>query len=290
MGCDLPFRRGYSSWEDRQRSAYPCRARSGRRVNPSAMSSAPFDRRLTPARADLAAEHLRGLVDAPRYVEGRAAQVVAASAPLRRSPEPTRRSRPRRSSGRPSRSMTRARAGPGRSSSATNMSAICRRRRWARRPRRPIGSRRCAPTPIPGPHQAAAAHGALARRAADDRGPGGRFRGLGGRALSLVAPSGGTRRARAGLRRGRRALSRDALSLGRPDVGRDRLLGPGPDGADRRRHRRAARQRHAGGGARRAVRHRRSGRRLRAAISCSGRAMSGSCAIPPRCFTPTAGT
>ena len=31
-------------------------------------------------------------------------------------------------------------------------------------------------------------------------------------------------------------------------------------------------------------------RRLRAAISCSGKAMSGSCAIPSRCFTPTAGT
>jgi cell wall-associated NlpC family hydrolase len=30
---------------------------------------------------------LRGIVDAPRYVEGRAAQVVMASAPLRRSPE-----------------------------------------------------------------------------------------------------------------------------------------------------------------------------------------------------------
>jgi cell wall-associated NlpC family hydrolase len=51
------------------------------------MPSTPFDRRLTPARADLAAEHLRGIVDAPRYVEGRAAQVVMASAPLRRSPE-----------------------------------------------------------------------------------------------------------------------------------------------------------------------------------------------------------
>ena len=52
------------------------------------MSSAPFDRRLTPARSDLAAKHLRDLVDAPRYVEGRAAQVVMASAPLRRRPDP----------------------------------------------------------------------------------------------------------------------------------------------------------------------------------------------------------
>jgi cell wall-associated NlpC family hydrolase len=43
---------------------------------------------LTPARADLAAEHLRGRVDAPRYARGRAMQVTAASAPLRRSPDP----------------------------------------------------------------------------------------------------------------------------------------------------------------------------------------------------------
>ena len=47
----------------------------------------PFDRRLTAARADLAAEHLRGHVDAPRYVKGRAMRIIAASAPLRRSPQ-----------------------------------------------------------------------------------------------------------------------------------------------------------------------------------------------------------
>jgi cell wall-associated NlpC family hydrolase len=50
------------------------------------MPSTPFDRRLTPARADLAAKHLRGLVDAPRYAEGRKMRVVTATAPLRRSP------------------------------------------------------------------------------------------------------------------------------------------------------------------------------------------------------------
>jgi cell wall-associated NlpC family hydrolase len=47
----------------------------------------PFDRRLTPARADLAAEHLRGLVDAPRYAEGRGRRIIAASAVLRRAPK-----------------------------------------------------------------------------------------------------------------------------------------------------------------------------------------------------------
>ena len=51
------------------------------------MSANSFDRRLTPARADLAAAHLRGLVDAPRYAEGRAMRIIAASAPLRRSPQ-----------------------------------------------------------------------------------------------------------------------------------------------------------------------------------------------------------
>jgi cell wall-associated NlpC family hydrolase len=51
------------------------------------MSAASFDSRLTPARADMAAMHLRGLVDAPRFVEGRKMRIVAASAPLRRSPQ-----------------------------------------------------------------------------------------------------------------------------------------------------------------------------------------------------------
>ena len=51
------------------------------------MPAAPFDRRLTPARPDLAADHLRGLVDAPRYANGQAKRVIAASAPLRRYPD-----------------------------------------------------------------------------------------------------------------------------------------------------------------------------------------------------------
>jgi cell wall-associated NlpC family hydrolase len=51
------------------------------------MPPAPFDRRLTPARPDLAADHLRGLFDAPRYAKGQSRRVVAASAPLRRAPQ-----------------------------------------------------------------------------------------------------------------------------------------------------------------------------------------------------------
>ena len=49
---------------------------------------ADLDRRVTPARRDLADEALRGTVAAERYVAARAARVVAPSAPLRRRPEP----------------------------------------------------------------------------------------------------------------------------------------------------------------------------------------------------------
>jgi cell wall-associated NlpC family hydrolase len=48
-----------------------------------------LDPRLTPARPDLAASRLRGQVEAQRYVEGRPARVVVASAPLRRRPDPS---------------------------------------------------------------------------------------------------------------------------------------------------------------------------------------------------------
>jgi len=51
------------------------------------MPPASLDRRLTPARADLAAAYLSALVEAPRYAEGRAMQIIEASAPLRRSPQ-----------------------------------------------------------------------------------------------------------------------------------------------------------------------------------------------------------
>jgi cell wall-associated NlpC family hydrolase len=47
-----------------------------------------FDPRLTPARADLAAKHLQGKVQAARYVEGRVREVIEAQAPLRREPRP----------------------------------------------------------------------------------------------------------------------------------------------------------------------------------------------------------
>ncbi|MDQ0503583.1 C40 family peptidase [Xanthobacter agilis] len=45
-----------------------------------------FDPRLTPARDDLAAAHLKGVVEAPRYVDGEAREVAEPVAPLRRRP------------------------------------------------------------------------------------------------------------------------------------------------------------------------------------------------------------
>ena len=48
----------------------------------------PFDPRVTPARADLAAKELHGKVKAQRYVEGSVYEVVAPQTPLRGEPRP----------------------------------------------------------------------------------------------------------------------------------------------------------------------------------------------------------
>lgn len=48
------------------------------------MNTPPLDRRITPFRDDLAAEHLRGVVEAPRYAEAARYRVIAPSVPLRR--------------------------------------------------------------------------------------------------------------------------------------------------------------------------------------------------------------
>ncbi len=47
-----------------------------------------FDPRLTPARADLAADYLQGKVRAARYVSGRIMEVLEPQAPLRQEPRP----------------------------------------------------------------------------------------------------------------------------------------------------------------------------------------------------------
>ena len=45
-----------------------------------------YDPRITPARPDLAAAHLKGIVIATRYVEGKPCRVIEPQAPLRREP------------------------------------------------------------------------------------------------------------------------------------------------------------------------------------------------------------
>ena len=51
------------------------------------MSPPLFDPRVTPARPDLAAEFLRGKVEAARFVAGENFRIVAPTAPLRRAPD-----------------------------------------------------------------------------------------------------------------------------------------------------------------------------------------------------------
>lgn len=51
------------------------------------MSPPAFDRRVTPARPDLAAESLRGRIEAASYVAGIERRVAAPNAPLRRAPD-----------------------------------------------------------------------------------------------------------------------------------------------------------------------------------------------------------
>jgi hypothetical protein len=48
--------------------------------------SSEFDPRTTPARRDVAAKHLAGIVDAQRFVEGKAYEIGAAQAPVRQAP------------------------------------------------------------------------------------------------------------------------------------------------------------------------------------------------------------
>jgi cell wall-associated NlpC family hydrolase len=51
-------------------------------------SDPPLDPRITPARPDLAAEHLAGRVVAARFVEGEAYEVIDPQVPVRRAPSP----------------------------------------------------------------------------------------------------------------------------------------------------------------------------------------------------------
>ena len=182
----------------------------------------PLDRRLTPARADLAAEHLRGIVDAPRYAKGQAMRIVAASAPLRRAPQADAPLETEALFGESVGAFTTSSGGWAWAQLERDKYVGYLPAAGARRAFRADPSGRGAAHPrLSRAHdQVAAAHGAVARRAAYDRRPRGRFLGHAGRALSLVAHLAEFGAHRTGRGRHRRALSRDALSLGRPDVGR----------------------------------------------------------------------
>jgi dipeptidyl peptidase-like protein/NlpC/P60 family protein len=70
--------------------AWPLAARAQQPAAPTAQAGArAFDPRITPARPDLAARELAGVVDAPRFVEGQAYEISAALAPMREAPSAT---------------------------------------------------------------------------------------------------------------------------------------------------------------------------------------------------------
>ena len=173
-------------------------------------------------------------------------------------PRPTRRSTPRRSRASASRSTRRPRkAGPGASSQPTAMSAGCRR------------TRSRAPGPRADAQGRGAAHAGVSRARRSSCRRSRRCRSAAGsRSRASTEPFAVTQRGgfvparhlapldaqRERLRRGRRAIPRRALSVGRQDQLRHRLLGPGAARAHRLRHRLPARQRHAGARARRGAR------------------------------------
>ena len=225
------------------------------------MPPAPFDRRLTPSRADLAAEHLRGLVDAPRYSKGREMRIIAASAPLRRAPQAD--------------APLETEALHGESVAVYDE---CDGWAWAQLerdqyvgylPRAALGA------------QSAPNHRVAALRTHAYPGPSIKLPprmalSLGAR-LTIVDVKGDFAVSEDGLYLWSRHLAElgapepDAVAVaerfletpylwGGRNVGGNRLFGPRPDGADRRRRRRAARQRHAGGDARPARRSRRARR------------------------------
>ena len=71
-------------------AAWPLAARAQQQPVLSATPVLPrgFDPRLTPARPDLAAKQLAGVVEAQRYADGQAFEIFAAQAPVRGAPSP----------------------------------------------------------------------------------------------------------------------------------------------------------------------------------------------------------
>jgi NlpC/P60 family/Bacterial dipeptidyl-peptidase Sh3 domain len=68
-------------------AAWPIAARAHERANAVAhIKRGTIDPRITPARPDLAAKHLAGLVDAARFAEGKPYDIAVAQAPVRKAP------------------------------------------------------------------------------------------------------------------------------------------------------------------------------------------------------------
>jgi hypothetical protein len=63
--------------------AWPLAARA---QQPADARTSGFDPRITPARPDLAAKHLAGVVEAQRFVEGKAYEIGTSQAPVRKAP------------------------------------------------------------------------------------------------------------------------------------------------------------------------------------------------------------
>ena len=98
--------------------------------------------------------HLRGKVEAARFVEGVVQEVIAGQAPLRSEPVARRAAAHRSADGRARHGLRdrRGRLGLGPTCRLTAMSAGCRRRRcWRPGRSRPTRSRRCARWCFPGP-------------------------------------------------------------------------------------------------------------------------------------------
>ena len=242
------------------------------------MSGVLPDPRRHAYRAGLAAESLRGRVEAPRYVKGERRQVEAAGAPL--APGAALRCHPRQ------RSLVRRDPHSVRRKRGLGLGAA--RARWLCRLPAERGpdlrghdadpsSRRLADLRLCEPrHQDAAARAVEPECASVGGGRGGQVPGASVGRLRHRRACAQAGRACARFRRRGAWLSRHALSVGRAHQPRRRLL---RTGAARKRSCRAflpARRRHAGERSRRASSTGKARTRSPAAISYSGTAMSAS--------------
>ena len=206
------------------------------------------DPRLTPARGDLAAKYLEGKVKAARFVEGEEFEVTDAVAPLRDAPSPVATQLTQALRG--ERVTIYDRNGEGFAWGQLDSDGYVG---WL--PDRALAKPAAAPThkvsalrtfAFPGlsiklPPIDALPMGARVAVAREEGG----FCDHAGRPMPAAPASRAARRQGRRFRRHCRTLCRHALSLGRQEQPRHRLLGPGAGIADCRRHRLPARQRHA---------------------------------------------